>query len=658
MTDYKCVLTSLASILKVPDKQIPVITETVVTVNKLITRALLFLKLYLLHSPEEVKVTQKMVDTIILRIGTRRDQRVLRANQALYDKLTPIYEEHFLPLVPEDDEPLLMTNLDQILKYASKRVVTDYKTNITGHFPKYVQDYVDHYYSKWDQLKDPKTDRTGLTRFLEKIRDDVMIVRKFPGDKQWKSKPEYFADIRKLQALVLPPGPYRQDDLLYDRKVRPQAYLKAMMFVTQTCRDNDPKYKLRRVVPLRTSPIPAYIRFDTSAVIHLLMPVKGRSKLHRMTIAENSPIVWPSLFRMDKEVFRKPGYSFAFKFETDGVGASLLFKKDGTSEDEADEGVNTQDGNEPLIDKLSPDRKLALKSKTIIGNDPGMSDLLSFVSENSTGHNPQKLRYTQAQRELETRNRKYRGIIQQLKDTTRISGKTVAEWEEWLAQKTPRGCNDLDHEEYSIYLENKLLFNQVVGPFYEDRLFRKLRFNAYINTQRSEQQLVNRFQDKFGTPDEVMIGYGNWSETHHRKHHAPVKGVGFRKLFRKAGYEVVLVDENRTSHYCSSCQIPTAYCKEVKLPPGSKSVVNWHGRVHGLLRCTTCKSRWNRDVNGAINIAKAARAALQGEERPVYLQKGQWHPPRPHKTFSVVGGPVLQVTTLMSELQVPIIVVT
>ena len=25
--------------------------------------------------------------------------------------------------------------------------------------------------------------------------------------------------------------------------------------------------------------------------------------------------------------------------------------------------------------------------------------------------------------------------------------------------------------------------------------------------------------------------------------------------------------------------------------------------IHGLLQCTNCHTRWNRDVNGAINIA-------------------------------------------------------
>ena len=41
--------------------------------------------------------------------------------------------------------------------------------------------------------------------------------------------------------------------------------------------------------------------------------------------------------------------------------------------------------------------------------------------------------------------------------------------------------------------------------------------------------------------------------------------------------------------------------------------------VHGALRCKNCEAVWNRDVNGATNICRIAKNAINGIERPKYL---------------------------------------
>lgn len=41
--------------------------------------------------------------------------------------------------------------------------------------------------------------------------------------------------------------------------------------------------------------------------------------------------------------------------------------------------------------------------------------------------------------------------------------------------------------------------------------------------------------------------------------------------------------------------------------------------VHGLTKCKICLSVWNRDVNGATNIYRIAKNAINGLERPKYL---------------------------------------
>ena len=63
--------------------------------------------------------------------------------------------------------------------------------------------------------------------------------------------------------------------------------------------------------------------------------------------------------------------------------------------------------------------------------------------------------------------------------------------------------------------------------------------------------MVRKFRKKIGPPDEVIIGIGDWSQAPNLKLAAPTKGIGFRKLFRRHGYSVFLVDEHRTSVTCS-----------------------------------------------------------------------------------------------------------
>jgi len=127
-----------------------------------------------------------------------------------------------------------------------------------------------------------------------------------------------------------------------------------------------------------------------------------------------------------------------------------------------------------------------------------------------------------------------------------------------------------------------------------------------------------------------VVGIPIPAEKKHRKHHGPVKGKGFRKLFRKAGFTVFLVDEYRTSCRCSVCGGETKRFRicENPRPFRSGSIVR-----HGLVKCNTCNRLWNRDTNAASNIWKAATSALRGEGRPEYLRRGKR--PMSDATFQV-----------------------
>jgi len=127
---------------------------------------------------------------------------------------------------------------------------------------------------------------------------------------------------------------------------------------------------------------------------------------------------------------------------------------------------------------------------------------------------------------------------------------------------------------------------------------------------------------------QCVIGFGNWNNSEFMQNHAPTKGKGFRKLFRRAGYKVYLVDEYKTSKKCHNCESEdeNSYCESfrkcVNPRPWKKYDISMIR--HGLTRCTTCKCLWNRDVNSSLNIYKIIEIAINtnGITRPKYLVRG------------------------------------
>jgi len=101
-----------------------------------------------------------------------------------------------------------------------------------------------------------------------------------------------------------------------------------------------------------------------------------------------------------------------------------------------------------------------------------------------------------------------------------------------------------------------------------------------------------------------------------------VKGKGFRDLFRKAGYQVLLVKEHKTSKMCSECQVDDATCasfRRVKNPRPHMRQRFPEVICHGLVKCSRCLRLWNRDPNAASNIWVASNAAVNNNARPHYL---------------------------------------
>ncbi|KAH9254010.1 hypothetical protein BASA81_007885 [Batrachochytrium salamandrivorans] len=137
--------------------------------------------------------------------------------------------------------------------------------------------------------------------------------------------------------------------------------------------------------------------------------------------------------------------------------------------------------------------------------------------------------------------------------------------------------------------------------------------------------------------------WGDWSRGSQMKFLEPTKGVGMRKLFSRAGYEVVLVDEFRTSCTCFGCE--GGACEKFRVVENPRPWMRAKRPMvlrHGLLRCKTCERLWNRDRNGSLNIMRCAQAARLGGQRPSYMTRN-FSAARPAGTTQGAGLPTMAV---------------
>ena len=178
----------------------------------------------------------------------------------------------------------------------------------------------------------------------------------------------------------------------------------------------------------------------------------------------------------------------------------------------------------------------------------------------------------------------------------------------------------LDFHRFTDYARRKNALNLKLRNFYDQRIFRKLKFGSYCRRQISESKMINNFRMKFGSPQEAVVCIGDWEQKKHRRFHEPVKGKGFRTLFRKAGYKVYLVDEFRTSKRCSACD-NHGVCSTFRWCNNPRPYRQGMIKRHGLLKCEACSRLWNRDVNAASNIWKISTNAINGFDRPEYLRR-------------------------------------
>ncbi len=232
------------------------------------------------------------------------------------------------------------------------------------------------------------------------------------------------------------------------------------------------------VLPLRTRIIPNYVTFDTASIISLLIEKDTIGYLSKIKLKQKE--VWNKFFRTNKRVFKKNDYQFNYMIKTDGVACSILFVKidsdnnpikiskgqmkqlEGLKESNDKNYIENQDN----IDKL-------LHNKNYVCIDPNLSDLMYCMDKNGV-----KFRYTQNQLRLETRNKKYMKIVEEINNGATINGKTIKEIEATLSKHNSKTCV---FDEFIDYLKIKNKINRYLFEQYQKKIYRRYNRIIFLN---------------------------------------------------------------------------------------------------------------------------------------------------------------------------------
>ena len=543
----------------------------------------------------------------------------------LKERLEEFYLSDFLPLVSGRDPDIHGGTklLSQSINYMTNTIQTCLSTNIHVHFVSRLKRFVnitapayekDNFDNRTDALKARHVLKHWLFSSDDK-REKIDVHECYVG---WIDS--YYDDIFVNDNY--------SKSIAYDVVARPFHYLRSTVYmadVIEHYRDDKGKpYRSFQCMSLRTTHIPRYVYIDTKGLMELKVGLNKIPSDYSKDLTVHKKEIWSNCFKMQLKVFRAPKHSFSFILQTDGIAVSLLFEHDHSGKKCVTCTTEQRTDHSNYVNRLNDSQLAELSNKTIVGIDPGKYNLLYMSDGTFTKptRNCKKrfrtLRYTAWQRKQETKQKHYDRINKQL----RCSDPSVAITEQQLATHS---CKSVDVVVYKQYIYTQYMNINALETCYHNETFRKNRFRRFTLQQRSDALLLNRIENKFGKPDDIVLAYGDWSPTTSMKHFVPTKGETLRKLLATR-FQVVLIDEYRTSKLCSKTDchnVLTNRC--VKTSCGSSSK-----KVFRCLTCQSCSARLpntqrsaflTRDLNSAINIHSLAHEWIHNRNRPIAFKR-------------------------------------
>ena len=633
------------------------INLTIQIVNKIVIQACQFINLYFIYLYDsnnnfptiDTKFVMAVFKTITIRDDTRGKPPSDETKQLLI-KLKEFYNKYYKQCI-HDSDIMNDTKLNFIMAYEAIDIVKNIKNNITEHFHDYVNKFVNQFFEskslceyankkkEWTK-EEKKQFKSNIFSCLRNIKKDLLSV-----DNKYESNELFHDWINLHKPFILRKNKFTKNSVDYDICIKPMDYLKSLFYMNkeleklnnERIKEDKDNFKLFQVIPLRTSIKPNYICLDTCALINLVIEENSLEYLNNVEKYQKE--LWEKHFNIKQKEFKRKDYQFNYMIKTDGIGSSVLLVKliNGKSVEITSKIQRELKEKLESRDKYIENVKITkqMKKKRIITIDPNLSDILYAVSKNKkpkimvdkndklTLENEEEIitfRYTQNQRRLETRNKKYNKLQDKINKETKINNKSVKEIETELSKYNSKTCN---FNNFIEYCKKKNEVNRRLFEHYQEEVFRKLKFNGYTNTQKSESKMIKNFTNKFGKPEDCIVVLGDYDKgEYNMKGKEPIINRRIRKIFRNNGYKVYMINEFRTSKLCNECE---SCCKPfLKRESHKPKDIDKNTKkekiieVWGLTLCENknCSLIHNRDKNSVLNMYKITQSIFEGKGRP------------------------------------------
>lgn len=632
--------TNINNVIREPSVLIK-LNDAIKTINKIVAHTYQFLKLYLLKLYESDIVFPKIDDSFIRLIiiticdsGSGRPSK--NTDNTVKKHINEFFNKYYKPTMCDD--PPNSKNLSYIIKYEIIDIIKNIKNNITEHFIFHFNRFINCKLKVKKHIKmieHTKISSEEKKKLKEEYWNEIKCVKNdiLRTNGELISEKKYHKWIKLQQKKFITKPAYAKNNILYDIQVNPLDYIKQMIYINNEL-ENMGEKKLFHPIPLRTNIIPQDVTLETGSLIDILCTKNKRNLIHNRK--KNQKMIWDKYFKTDGKDFNRKGYKFGYMIKTNGVSCSLIFAKIGTDGNPIKTTKHKKsEYNDSYIEETKITNEISTKKYVVI--DPNYGDIIYCMSKDEATsvhellkdeiHKKKRneifFRYTQNQRRVETKKKKYIRIRKSIKNENKINGKSVSEIENELSNYNSKACK---FENFYKYVLKKNKINSMLFDHYSQIIYRKLQFNSYINTKKSETRMLQNFKKTFGSPDEYIVIIGDFDKKDNMKGKEPTINRRIRKLFREYGYKTFKINEFNTSKLCNNCEgeVSTFHYRESHNPKhGGKQIKVW-----GLVRCSNvkCGLIMNRDKNACQNMHKIVKSVLAGNGRPhVYCGKNYNH---------------------------------
>jgi len=591
---------------------------------------------------------------------------------ALKAPLIEFFNNHYVIFMEPEDADLSSSNIDTSLIFSATDYVTDFNNNIIKNYSSYVKKYIEVFLiiSRTRDIDEnpnlnndeKKAELASLYRQKEIIYNDIIAVGGNPVFRSNIRFHEWINFIRNERSI------YDCDShnnilVSVDIENHPQDYFRYMFYIMRSIEEenlrntnngNWKQVKLNNLFPLRTSFIPKFFCLDTTCLIlNLFDPNVHGSRTTARThgnLHGQQDSHWGKIFDFKNEAFKilneekvydpegPSNENWTFKFLAKCNGNSTHFCYTRCDLRDAKYGSKLpiyEEKKFQYIHTISPAVRAHLQGLNLIAGDPGDGqDLAVFTNSGDNGPDTKYVRFSRRERFVQTKQGVYQRTRQDLIRGTLIADADNNEFsvEEWIAVLSDYSHKTTRFDSFGEYIEQKLYVLEKISEFYRQNIFRKLQFNAYINSKKSNQLFMEKFREKFGPLDNSYLVMGDYSSKrkgYHPKHHQSGLGVGIIRLINKEVAAAFVEDEYKTSTMCPVCKI--GKCKLFRTVSNGRPyqrkyrpyVLCW-----GLKRCDNinCGILYNRDHLGSTNIYIVANAHVNDHannyQRPVFLRRG------------------------------------